>query len=199
MNRVLHAAGATVLFLSLTTTAGAQMRDRGFRGSGSQSAFRPVPGLGFDYSHLAAVSGNYTFGNSFHDDQGQALITPVFLGGYPFIAPAPQQPQVIVVQVPAPVVVVQQPAPVSHGPATSPKASTVQAPPAVEAAPPRDVSPFVLVRRDGKTLLAAAYSVIGTNLRYITPQGISRTLPLAELDAVATRRTNQDRGATFSL
>jgi hypothetical protein len=46
-----------------------------------------VPGLGFDYPHLAAVSGNFRFnppgfgrGSHHHRD----FVTPVFFGGFPY-------------------------------------------------------------------------------------------------------------------
>jgi hypothetical protein len=204
MNRILQATGSTVLFLVLCATAGAQTHGRIFPRpiQAPGGAFRAVPGLGFDYPHLAAISGNsagtMSFGAQFGD--GSSFITPVFLGGYPYeYQPAPQQPQVIVIQQPSPIVVVQQPTPVSQAPSAPSKESAAPSQPPAEAAPAQDVSPFVLIRRDGRTLFATAYSVIGTDLRYITPEGIRRTLPLAELDVSATRQMNEDRGATFRL
>ena len=81
-----------------------------------------VPGLGFDYAHLAAISGGLSFntpgfrvGRHFRDP---GFITPVFFGGYPYYAdegdyapPQQQQPQVIVIQQPVPMTVMQQAAP----------------------------------------------------------------------------------------
>jgi hypothetical protein len=66
-------------------------------------------------------------------------------------------------------------------------------------APIREVGEFILVRRDGSILFASAFSVIGAQLRYVTPEGIRRTLPLAELDAVATQDMNEARGTTVQL
>jgi hypothetical protein len=169
-----------------------------------------VPGLGFDYPHLAAISGNIPgvrrnrmgeFG------QGGGFITPIFFGGfggygyadtlgYP---PVQQEPQVIVLQQPTPVVVFQQvpPAPQASDNVANPNRVTPEKP--VPPAPVRDVGEFVLIRRDGRVLFAAGYTLIGTNLRYITPEGIQHTLPLAELDVTATRAMNEARGSVFTL
>src|SRR5258708_37395968 len=76
-----------------------------------------VPGLGFDYVHLAAVSGNFRFnppgfGRGSHRHRN--FVTPIFLGGFPYYSDYPDyqqeqpQPQIIVIQQPAPVVTVQQ-------------------------------------------------------------------------------------------
>jgi hypothetical protein len=204
MNRILQATGSTILFLVLCATAGAQTHGRNFARPmpPPSGAVRAVPGLGFDYPHLAAISGNSLGTASFRAGftDGSSFITPVFLGGYPYeYQPAPQQPQVIIIQQPSPIVVVQQPTPVSQAPSAPSKENAAPSPPPAEAAPAQDVSPFVLIRRDGKTLFATAYSVSGADLRYITPEGIRRTLPLADLDASATQRMNEDRGATFQL
>jgi hypothetical protein len=206
MTRILQATGSTILFLLLCATAGAQTRGENFPRPmpAPREVIRTVPGLGFDYPHLAAISGNSggvtSFETGFRGSEGEGFITPVFLGGYPYeYPPAPQEPQVIVIQQPSPVIVVQQPAPISPAPATPSKDNAVPPPPAANTAPVQDVSAFVLIRRDGKLLFASAYSVIGKNLRYITPEGIRRTLPLAELDADATRQMNEARGTTFQL
>jgi len=82
-----------------------------------------VPGLGFDYPHLAAISGNFPF-----NPLSKALnvahvisLPPIFFGGnsyFPgFIDSAgnqqfQQQPQIIVIQQPAPVAVAQPTSPV---------------------------------------------------------------------------------------
>ena len=167
-----------------------------------------VPALGFDYTHLAAVSGGLGFntpsirvGRHFLDS---GFITPVFFGGYPYYldatdypAPPQQQPQVIVIQQPVPMTVLQQAAPTASGDARN---NSAAAPPSsVAPAPVRDVGEFVLVRRDGKILFATVYSIIGSDLRYVTPEGIRRTLPMAELDGDATRAMNEARGTTLQF
>jgi hypothetical protein len=161
-----------------------------------------VPGLGFDYVHLAAVSGNFRFnppgsgrGSHHHRD----FVTPVFFGGYPYYSDypdypqEPQQPQIIVIQQPAPTVTVQQAAPAP----TETYADT--AAPATPPAPVRDVGELILVRRDGRVLFASVFSVTGTQVQYVTPEGIRHTLPLAELDTVATQEMNEARGTTLQF
>jgi hypothetical protein len=162
-----------------------------------------VPGLGFDFVHLAAISGNFRnkspdFG---HGERHQHnFVTPIFFGGFPYYyggssdyEQVQQQPQVIVIQQPAPAVTVVQAAPASQ------ELSAAPAIPAAMPAPVREVGEFILVRRDGSILFASAFSVIGAQLRYVTPEGIRRTLPLAELDAVATQDMNEARGTTVQL
>jgi len=164
-----------------------------------------VPGLGFDYPHLAAISGN------FHNPPGTGrgmlrepnFITPIFFGGFPYYSDfqdyqqvqqqPQQQPQIIVIQQPAPAVAVQQAAP-------APQESTGSAAaPAPLPAPVREVGEFILVRRDGRVLFASVFSVIGNQVQYVTPEGIRHTLPLAELDTVATQDMNEARGTTLQF
>lgn len=203
MKGILQTSGAVFLFLLFSVAAGAQSHGgRSFRPvPAGHGGFRIVPGLGFDYPHLAAVSGNFSFGNEFRAGEGQGYITPVFLGGYPYVEPVPQQPQVIVVQAPAPVVVVQQPAPVTQAPAapSPPKQRVAPAAQPDQSAPVHEVSAYVLVQRNGKILRASAYSVVGNNLLYITPEGMPHNMPLAQLDTAATRRMNEAQGVTFLL
>lgn len=167
-----------------------------------------VPGLGFDYAHLAAVSGGLGFntpstrvGRHFH---GSGFITPVFFGGYPYypdeadyLPPQQQQPQVIVIQQPVPMTVMQQAAPSASGDSVNNNAAST--PPSIAPSPVRDVGEFVLERRDGKILFATVYSIVGSDLRYVTPEGIRRTIPMAELDADATRAMNEARGTTLQF
>src|ERR1700730_13919645 len=160
-----------------------------------------VPGLGFDYPHLAAISGNL------HNPPGTGrgmlrepnFITPIFFGGFPYYSDfqdyqqVQQQPQIIVIQQPAPAVAVPQAAP-------APQESTRgAAAPAPLSAPVREVGEFILVRRDGRVLFASVFSVIGNQVQYVTPEGIRHTLPLAELDTVATQDMNEARGTTLQF
>jgi hypothetical protein len=160
-----------------------------------------VPGLGFDYVHLAAVSGNFRFnppglgrGSHHHRD----FVTPVFFGGFPYYSDypdypqEPQQPQIIVIQQPAPAVTVQQAAPAAE----TYTDTTAPAPP---PAPVREVGELILVRRDGRVLFASVFSVTGTQVQYVTPEGVRHTLPLAELDTVATQEMNEARGTTLQF
>jgi len=165
----------------------------------------PVPGLGFDFAHLAAVTRNLRVSDISVLSTVQRLalarsLTPVVpFGGAFFPAPA----QVIVVQQTPPVVVVQQSAmpeedlePVARTRPAQPR-ETVQ--PARVPEPLHDAGEFVLVRRDGRLVFAVAFSAEGDQLNYITREGVRRALPLAELDIETTRRMNEERGTTIHL
>ena len=165
-----------------------------------------VPGLGFDYPHLAAVSGNsrgnppgFGSGMRHHRNFGGNFGAPFLFGGFPYYSDfsdyqqEPQQPQVIVVQQPVPAVPVEQPA------APARDAIPEAAQPASPPAPVREVGEFVLVRRDGRVLFASVFSVTGAQVQYVTPEGIRRVLPLSELDTTATQEMNEARGTTLQL
>lgn len=163
-----------------------------------------VPGLGFDYTHLAAIRGgipNNGYGNFRRGSRrGQAPYAAVLIGGYPYYYYGdyygdstdygqPQQQQVVEVPQPAPAAVEQQdagtevPAAISSAPAT----------------PVRDVGDFILVQRDGRVLFASAFSIVGDQLRYVTPEGIRHSVPMAEMDPDATQQMNEARGTTVQL
>ncbi len=173
-----------------------------------------VPGLGFDYAHLAAISAGLRSVRSSNfrrrGGRGQAGFVPIVIGGYPYYdygdiygdtseydqsqyqpqaQPQPQQPQIIVIQ---------QPEPANQQFAGSgDEAPAASATPAAE--PMHDVGEFVLVRRDGRVLFASAFSVVGAQLTYVTPEGIRRSLPMTELDADATQQMNEARGTTVQI
>lgn len=74
--------------------------------------------------------------------------------------------------------------------------------PAADSRPPDpvpDIGNFIFVRRDGSILMASAFSVIGEQLRYITPDGIRHTLPISDLNTEATEQMNEARGTTVQL
>jgi hypothetical protein len=167
-----------------------------------------VPGLGFDYPHLAAVSGNFRGDPRgfegvmrHHHNFGGDFGAPFLFGGFPYYSDfsdyqqepqQPQQPQVIVIQQPVPAAPVEQQAPTRE---TIPDAAQPAAPPA----PVREVGEFILVRRDGRVLFASVFSVTGTQVQYVTPEGIRRVLPLSELDTAATQEMNEARGTTLQF
>jgi len=165
----------------------------------------PVPGFGFDFAHLAAVTRNVKVSDISVLSTAQRLalarsLTPVV----PFTVPLfPTEPQVIVVQQPAPVVVVQQPALTEEvaEPAARPRHAerreSIQPVPAGEAQ--RDVGEFLLVRLDGRIVFAVAFSTQGDQLTYVTRDGVRRSLRLSDLDIDATRRMNEERGTTIHL
>ncbi len=71
--------------------------------------------------------------------------------------------------------------------------------PAAEApsAAPSPSEEFIFVRRDGTVFFAVAYSWENKALRYITSQGLRRTVTQDELDLDATRQFNEQRGLNF--
>jgi len=178
-----------------------------FANSGNFAGENGVPGLGFDYPHLAAVGGNsrgnppgFGSGMRHHRDFGGNFGAGILFGGFPYYSDfsdyqqesqQPQQPQVIVIQQPVPA------APVEAAPAREaiPEAAQPAAPPA----PVREVGEFILVRRDGRVLFASVFSVTGSQVQYVTPEGIRRVLPLSELDTAATQEMNEARGTTLQF
>jgi hypothetical protein len=156
-----------------------------------ETSFDDVPGLGFDFPHLAAVSGHNHFGRGFLGG------VPFFDGGFLFGAPF---------------VIIEQPG------EAQPEAEDVIAGNAMEADPVRrtrrvyeaqpaagtagdsaaeEVEQYVLVKRDGALEFAVAYSWVDGNLRYITPDGKRRTLGRDALDLHATEQFNEQRGIEF--
>ena len=131
---------------------------------------------------------------------------PILFGGYPYyydetgydqpeqqaVQQSQPQPQIIVIQQPAPA---QQNADTGSG-AGNPSAS-LSAPQADVPIP--DVGNFILVRRDGRLLFASVFSVVGSQVQYVTPEGIRRTLAISDLDAVATQQMNEARGTTVEI
>jgi hypothetical protein len=174
--------------------------------------FQNVPGLGFDYPHLAAISGNrrfpggrfgggypfgygyggYLYGSPYYDspgidDQGQPADT----------APADPQASAADENIPAdaydlPPMPRRPRAPRS---ANDPQAASAQAQSA--PAPQPDAEQYVFVRRDGGVVFAVAYSWDKGTLRYVTPEGLRRSIGRDALDLNATQQFNEQRGLTF--
>lgn len=163
----------------------------------------PAPGLGFDFTHLAAINSNLAV---------RALIDPLtqqelalalrlpqvqpaaFYAGYPAYggyvesaATTPQaQPQVIVLQQPAPQPVATAPAPTRQ--ATAP--------------PPPPLPPLgalLLVQRSGKVIRAVAFSEQGPNIVYITSNGRRRIISIDQINLKATQERNAERGTILHL
>ncbi len=169
-----------------------------------------VPGLGFDFPHLAAISGghgNNHFSHFGHNGRrGQGSFEPILFGGYPYYYDdlGYDQPEQQVVSQPQPqpqIIVIQQPVPAQQsadsGSDTGNLPASVSAPEA--DVPIRDVGDFILVRRDGRILFASVFSAVGTQLQYVTPEGIRHTLALSDLDADATQQMNEARGTKVQI
>ncbi len=191
-------------------------------GSTATFADFPAPGLGFDYTHLAAVNRNLST---------RALIDPVTqqqlalarerqaaAARLPIALPlAINNIQIVIVQ-PPPVIVL----PVRDEPefeeAERPRYSRTAArrqgrvseepvEPAIETAltpstppvPPRDVTDLVLIQRDGTVHFATGYSLRRDRVIFITRDGRRHSLALELLDVAATRDMNESLGTTLQL
>lgn len=182
-------------------------------GSGEtlQQLLDPVPGPGFNYAHVAALDRDLAIKavidpvtqwrlavaeRVLHDTGGLASPGYYLLdGGGTYVMPAEsvspptepqqesQQPQIIVLQQPAPKATEQS------APAVAPQPS----------APIPDVGNFTLVLRDGKKVQAIAFTRAGDRIVYITSDGARHTIAATDLDRAATQRVNEDSGTQFTL
>jgi len=64
-------------------------------------------------------------------------------------------------------------------------------------APPREEEQYVFVRRDGSLVSLSPIHGSGT-LRYITPDGLRRSIGRDALDIEATQQFNEQRGVNFA-
>ena len=163
---------------------------------------RGVPGQGFDYQHLAAVSRTVRDRSGhLHRTTSVPFITPIFSGlpyyygfdsGVPYYSEDEPEQQPPADLPPAP--------PVVRGPAAAPEdfaASQRVAAPAPEPVP--EVGQFILVRRDGQIVMAVAFTTTGGRLTYVTQDGTRRSFAMSELDRDATQQMNEVNGHTLNL
>ena len=159
--------------------------------------FQDVPGLGFDFPHLAAVSGH----RRLHSSRFGSGV-PFGFGGFLL------GPSVIVEEVPAaesqPTVVEEEVAddtPEAQLVPRNARASRAANEPKAEsgAAPQPDPEQFVFVRRDGGLVFAVAYAWENGTLRYVTPEGLRRSVSRDALDLNATQQFNEQRGLNFRV
>jgi hypothetical protein len=159
-------------------------------------AINDVPGLGFDFPHLAAVSRGLPQRFVFINNGFFPFFTPIFDPlplYYPSeagISEAGPQPIFIMTQPP-------QPQPNVPPPAES--APRESAAPQVPPPPPPELGQLILVRSDGQVLLAVAFMANHGQLTYITREGLRRSFPVSELDKDATRQMNDANGTSVSL
>jgi hypothetical protein len=152
-----------------------------------------VPGLGFDYPHVAAVHPH-----GIHDRNRPFFGTfvPFFYGGGYYMPlssddiedapPAEAQQADTGAQEAAQSSDRPRPARPSHDYA-----------PAPQTAAEREAEQYVFVRRDGTVFFAAAYAWENGTLRYITSEGLRHTVTTDKLDLDATQQFNEQRGLTF--
>jgi hypothetical protein len=176
---------------------GSPIRNNGSGNSGRVLRSQDVvPGLGFDYAHLAA-----THPHGIHDrDRDRRFSSgffPLFFGGgfeMPLFpddveeAPAAETQQVDERQ-PEPVRTAGRPG--DYEPRQNRPPSEAQALAEPEA------EPYVFVRRDGTLFFATAYAWENGTLRYITAEGLRRTVTRDKLDLDATQQFNEQRGLNF--
>jgi hypothetical protein len=176
-----------------------------------QDLLNPVPGLGFNYAHLAAINRDLGIKavidpatqwrlavaeRLLRDTRSSAPNAGFFLldGGGEYTVPAetppaeqsPQQPPIIILQ---------------QAPAAQPSnAQSVPAAAASETAPPLpDVGQFTLVLQDGTRIQAVAFTYIKNRIVYITAGGSRRTIAASDLYSDATKRVNEERGTPLQL
>lgn len=170
-----------------------------FNGTGTD--FQDVPGLGFDYPHLAAISGGrHGHGNRFAG------------GGFPFgFSGFLLSPSIIPEEVPVPdsqsadaqsspvddQEIADDAQPVQRAPRRSRSARRIEPEADSAPAPLRDEEQYVFVRRDGSLVFAVAYAWESGTLRYITPDGLRRSIGRDALDLDATQQFNEQRGINF--
>jgi hypothetical protein len=182
-------------------------------GSGATN-FQNAPGLGFDFPHQAAVSGNRRMrGDRF--GRGGFGFGDFILGGpgyydpgfYDEGQPADTQPADAQASAAddnaaadeyaaADAYNAQQRARRRARASVAPSEPETQSAP---AAPQPDVEQYVFVRRDGGLVFAVAYAWVNGTLRYVTPEGLSRTIGRDALDLNATQQFNEQRGLNFRV
>lgn len=181
--------------------------------SASLPDFTGVPGLGFDYVHLAAVHpqngrrGGFRNRNSgFFPFFDSGFLLPYGYGyGYSDasaddtfaasgVSAAPQDS--------ANAANDAQNAPSPNDDEQRPSSSrfglrAATAPYDVVVTPQKQSEQYVFVRRDGTVFFAVAYSWEAGNLFYLTQDGLRRSVTSDVLDLDATQRFNEQRGLTF--
>lgn len=188
--------------------------------SNSTASFTTAPGFGFDFVHLAAITRGLSAENLrvVAPQSGRAQgLTPFISSAFPGTFGFPQ-----IIVLPMPVIVVQQVPVVVQAAADSEdedasaavparrsrqSALLPQSPPQAQpefVAPPlppptQDTREFVLVKLDGSIAFAVAFSARGDQVIYVTREGVRRSVTLAQLDADATRRMNEERGTSIQL
>lgn len=158
-----------------------------------------VPGLGFDFIHLAAVNR----GRNHRVHRAPFVTTPFF--GFPFFsdfsAVPPAQaapPQVIVVQQP----ISGQGEDADEEIAPRQARRNYSAPTAEASSDPEplhEAGEYVIVKRDGGLAFAVAFSVQGGQLIYITREGLQHSMALSAVDLTATQQMNEQRGTPIHL
>jgi hypothetical protein len=158
---------------------------------GFSQDFSTAPGLGFDETHVVATRGR-RFGDHGRNRFDSGFF-PFFDGG--FIVPTP----VGVDQAPPNEVQEETVAPDTQERVqrVRPPESAAASSAVVALAPRRETEEYVFVRRDGTVFFAVAYSWDNGLLRYITQDGLRRSISGDVLDLGATQQFNDQLGLNF--
>ncbi len=147
--------------------------------------FSPYPyyGYGYGYGGLFIDSSDYS---NYVNPNGAGAFTP----GY---QPPEDQPPVQVIVMPA-----QSAPPAAPGSAYAPPQNPPASAQPEQPAAPENVTPTVLVFKDGHQQEVQNYAIVGQNL-YVVDSFTSKKIPLSELDLKATEKANEERGVEFVL
>lgn len=160
--------------------------------------FEGVPGLGFDFPHLAAISGGRHPGGRFGFGA-----SPFGFGGFLFGAPViveevgPGGPQAGPVEEEDVARDDSETEYVRRPRSVSPRDYAAQNPGSGTSGVEEDPAEYVFVRRDGGLVFAVAYSWENGTLRYVTRDGMRRTMARDTIDLTATQQFNEQRGLNF--
>ena len=201
VSRIPRGATTTHLRPGATSAVRAPRRAGGTHRSVASAAFTsdfvPVPGLGFDMVHLAATRGPGAVGAGRHRRQ-EPILFPFIDGGFLL----PSSP-VVVEETAAPEVPPEENAEteIAERPRRARVMQPAPAPPQFEeaSAVPHQTEEFVFVRRDGTVFFAVAYAWENGTLRYVTSEGLRRSVARETLDLNATQQFNEQRGLNFRL
>jgi hypothetical protein len=154
-----------------------------------------VPGLGFDEVHLAAVCGPGGIGGGFGN---QFPFLPFFNGG--FSLPDSSAPSEAAANEDQSGEQAYDQGYQAGAADASERSRRLRAPqPTAEeaSAAPRENEGYVFVRRDGTVFFAVAYTWENGTLRYVTSEGMRRSVAREALDLNATQQFNEQRGLNF--
>jgi hypothetical protein len=155
-----------------------------------------VPGLGFDVPHLAAICGPGAVGGGRFGNQ-IPFFFPFAGGGFYIPGSTVVDEQDDVAEPPQAQDTESNIAETARRPRASrpTQATVVETPDTAQPQP----GEFVFVRRDGTLFFAVAYAWENGTLRYITSEGLRRSLSRDALDLDATQQFNEQRGLNFRL
>ena len=157
--------------------------------------FNGVPGLGFDEVHLGATRGPRAVG-AHRFDRFNAGFFPFFDGGFLFPSSMfVEQPPVSESRPEE----AAEPEPQESTRRVRPRELAPVSSPETAAGPQRESEQYVFVRRDGTLFFAVAYSWDNQTLRYVTQEGLRRSVTREALDLAATQQFNEQRGLNFIL